>query len=653
MGNVDMKNELLFKRGYLITDNDVVFSKDNWITINVGKFSVHIDALNNHIHFEEDEKKIFILGYMIDTTGIAKDMHAIVRSLFSKLDQSLDDFYNYLDVLSGRYIVLFDDGMNTRILSDATGMKSIVYSTKKNVISSHMSLVKEMTNACSNPDIKDEWKKKYKKGYAIPGHHTPFEDIYYLTPNTLLEVESKEVVRFFPRENIVLRDIKEIVQEVSQLVQNQMQVIGQQNKQLIFSLTAGNDSRTTLALMKNFVNEMKFFTYYKMSKKLPEGVKSLEIDRKVVTELVDNLNLNHMFIGLDEDYTSDAFDRFIRIMKINTISPHSYRLAKFYLDYLPNEALHIRSNILEIGRYFYRSKLKLSKEVDSKSLAICYSPIAGEDQEIIDIFESYYQKTQMDRIYNYDGLDLFYWEYRMGIWHSKLLLESDIAHDTFIPFNSRNILKLLLSVSDNDKKNNVIFKKIIDSNWPILNYWGVNTLEKKIESFDQQIDGYGMNLQNLEFTKNPSNAKVKRYIYNNKAKFYLEKSAPEKSEYVQAHYKFKTAPLNWYSVILNLRSPYESKKHTGRMKYQILLGDKLLLEEDISAWKETNQIQIQFKALENQAELNIKVVAMKDCESWNWGKAATMIVERISIRKSVEEVEMVKASSPYSHIINQ
>src|SRR5699024_1003812 len=497
------EDDLLFKRGYLLHNHAIEFKKDGWKSILIGDYKIHFDPLNECEYRIQGEKWIFVLGYMIDTLSPDRKVEYIILNILGLFRYSKTDFFDYLDVLSGRYIVLFHDGKETQILSDATGMKSIVYSTERTIISSHMNLVREVANSKSNPKIKKEWAKKYK-GYYVPGHHTPFENIYYLTPNTLLNVDSKEVVRFFPREDLKIESIDTIVQEVSNLVKNQLEVITKQQRPLLFSLTAGSDSRTTLSLVKNYVQSINFFTYYKRSKRIPDGVKSLEIDRQVVGEMAENLNLHHDFIPLYEDEMSDEYKQFVELMRINTIVPHSYRLAKFYLDELPNEALHIRSNILEIGRYFYREKFKLPQKVTPSSLALCYSPLAQDDQAVVDIFSEYYEKIQMDNIYNYDGFDLFYWEFRMGIWHSKLLLESDIAHETFIPFNSRNILKLLLSVSDATKKQNTVFKKIVEKNWPILNYWGINTLEKPLPTYDQQIEDYGMKLDKMEFTTNVS-----------------------------------------------------------------------------------------------------------------------------------------------------
>lgn len=597
-----------------------------------------------------------VLGHVIDVLNNTMDKHFICGKLLQKLSLSENDFYDYLDELSGRYFIMFHNRGTTKILSDATGMRSIIYSNKQTVIASHVKVVESIIGSNPSQVIKRDWKKKFSS-YAFPGHFTPFEDIYFLTPNTLLEIETKRVKRFFPREPLELKNANDIAAEVSALVKTQLAQLSKGKNKLIFSLTAGIDSRSTLSLTKNFIDKIQFFTYYKLSKNLPDGVKSLEIDRRLVGDIVNNLNLNHIFIPLREDEKTEDYLEFIEMMKNNTISPHSYRLAKFYYDNFPKEALHIRSNILEIGRYFYRNKLDLPEIADAKALARCYSPAASDDLEVQSLFSEYYNVVEMENIFNYDPFDIFYWEYRMGVWHSQILLESDVAHDTFIPFNCRRILKLILSASASDKKNNTVFHRMISTNWNVLNYWGVNTLVKPIDRLDKQADDYGLSLESLELNSSSIlgghsvDFKYKNLGY--KAKFYIDKSDPKKGDHVDASVPLYTPGDSLYHCIVQIRSPYENRKNQGRLKYQLLLNDNMILEEDIALWKESNQINIHFKTLNERSTLTIRIIAVKDCEKWNWGKAGAIIIERVVLRKSDKKIELIDATSPFSNIIKK
>ncbi|GAQ19559.1 hypothetical protein OPHB3_3531 [Oceanobacillus picturae] len=653
LSNVNRYQDLIFKRGYLISDIEVDKPNTNWEELCVGKYFVYYDKLNEIKYYEKNGSWVFLLGNTIDIENNTSSMDIISENLFKHLQKSEDDFFDYLDLISGRYILMYNYAGKTKIMSDATGMRGIAYSVDKTVISSHAQLLKMLTGSALSPQIKNEWTKKYG-GYHIPGHFTPYENIFFLTPNTLLEIESKKIKRFFPRAPLTQKPVKEIALEISALVKAQFSILEKKHDKFLFSLTAGTDSRTTLALSKEIANKIQYFTYYKVSDKYPNGVRSLEIDRAVVGDMANNLNLEHNFIPLKEDAKSNDFTEFVGALKRNTFRSHSYRLAKFYYEELPREKLHIRSNILEIGRYFYRSKIALPAHANAKLLARCYSTDAERDEEVCSLFEKFYNDVEMDNIYNYDPYDIFYWEYRMGVWHSQLLLESDIAHDTFIPFNSRKILNLMLSVSNTNKKNNSIFNTIIDNNWPILNFWGINTIEKQFVKPDNEIDNYGLPLRNIKFRGSSIYDYSKKVSFSsknigNKVKFNMKNSAPMRGEFVEATLPIKTTETKFYQCIIHLRSPYENKKNKGRLKYQVFLNKKLLLEEDIAFWKETNQVNIHFKAEDEKSMLTIRVLSIKDCEEWNWGRAATMIIERFIVRDGKYMSEgSIEASSPHS-----
>ena len=655
MGQLNYE-DLLYKRGYVITDAKLGSLPKGWIEKKLVDYILYYDPLNDVDYHVDGDYWVLLLGTAIDIDNNTNNKNFICKNLLSNLRNSEDNFFDYIDSISGRYVIMYRYKGTTKVLSDATGMKSIIYSTSRTIIASHINLVKEITNAEKSEMIKDRWIKEYS-GFHFPGHFTPYEDIYFLTPNTFLDIEEKKVERFYPRKPLKTKDSLKVAKEITELVKGQMKVLSKDNEEFIFSLTAGIDSRTTLALFKDFISNTRLFTYYKVSKRYPNGIKSLEIDRKIVGEMVNNLNFNHSFIPLMEDERSNDFNNFSKIMKQNTLLPHSYKLAKCYIDNLPKETLHIRSNILEIGRSFYRGVVDLPEGVSAESLTKCYSPKAVEDKEILAIFASYYNIMQMENIYNYDPYDIFYWEYRMGVWHSQVLLESDVAHDTFIPFNCRRILELLLSVPDQDKQKNTVFKTIIDINWPVLNYWGINTLKSSHHNKESSKDNYGISLEHTEILSGSLFDKTKKVKYEvenhgGKIKFYMSKNNPDNGDFVEVQINLVTQNLDYHHCILQLRSTYENRKHTGRLKYQVFLNDNLILEEDIAHWKEINHVDIHFKPIDNVSKLRVKILSMKDCETWNWGKAGTIIIERVALRGSDKKQGHVAATSSYSNVYN-
>ena len=66
------------------------------------------------------------------------------------------------------------------------------------------------------------------------------------------------------------------------------------------------------------------------------------------------------------------------------------------------------------------------------------------------------------------------WEQRMATWIPQLLIETDIAYETFIPWNSRAVFTTMLQVSFEERKSWALFKKIIHDYCPAIDNWPIN-----------------------------------------------------------------------------------------------------------------------------------------------------------------------------------
>jgi hypothetical protein len=648
-------DELKYKRGFLLTEGQTVAPHAHWKRLNLGKYHFYYDPLNEAYFEDNGERWVLVFGNIIDVRSTTTHTQFIASEILRLLELSEVEFYDYLDELSGRYFIFYGDTDTATILSDAAGLRSIFYSTKQTVISSHCELVNDITQSEQSPFVDKEWFSTYTSA-QLPGHFTTYDDIYFLMPNTLLSINDKKVKRFFPRENLKILPIDQIVDEISDLTRKQMELLTEKHQQFLFSLTAGLDSRTSLALTKDYKNSFTYFTYIKEnfnSAKLNAYI----IDEKIVSEMVYNLGLDHKFLTIDYNLKNQDFTDFMDSIKHNATSQHNYRLAKLYKDQFPSNILHIRSNVYEIGRTYYRKNNKLPKIATLESLVQCYSSKAKDDERVLEAFKMYYEHVEMDKIFNYDPFDILYWEYRMGTWISQVLSESDIAHDTFILFNVRKILKLLLSVSYTDKYENTVFHELINKNWPILNYWEINALGNPTAFYDKQFDEVGIPLTASVFNSGSLMSKhsvpIRKKVQTRRLKFNLEESAPKRGDFAEVDIPLKTKVNDSNQVLIHLRSPYENIKLKDRIKYQIILNERLLLEEDISCWKETNQISVKWKTSTPKERLKIRILSMKDCEDWSWGKAGAILVEKIILRtgeKTENDQIQVTASSPYSVI---
>lgn len=136
--------------------------------------------------------------------------------------------------------------------------------------------------------------------------------------------------------------------------------------------------------------------------------------------------------------------------------------------------------------------------------------------------------------------------------------------------------------------------------------------------------------------------------------FYIDKTSPKKGDYVEITYDLDGLVVNKsYCINLSLLSPYASKQYSQRFKYSVSFSGNQVLEEDISKWANENNINIYFNAQSQKESITFKVETLMNCEPWNWGKAARLVIKQMEITQiSSIENDHIVVSSPFT-ILNK
>lgn len=642
--------KLLYKRGFIFSNKKIKPPHNHWISRKINDYWLYHDPLLHFVSTTKSNSFCGILGYVFDILDPTKKSENITSTLLDSLLKSKSEFLDGLDLLSGRFLVILYYNNEFELYQDACGLRSVYYSTESCVVSSHVNL---LIDNLENVEIDERFTGLLDKytSYHLPGHFTNYKNVFILTPNTFLNVPSMQVKRFFPREDLVTQQPEKVYEITSELLHNQIKHLVE-NYQLLISLTAGLDSRATLSLTKNIRDRIQYFTYFKsINKGLDPMIMSiLERDKETVQDLIDNLDINHLMIDINyEKLESRNYKQFSKMMKKHTYIHHNHYLAWQYYSLLPKENLHIRSTVNGIFRKTYDSGKKISKNLSPTSMTYLYSPKATGDERIHKYFEEYADVSELDKIFNYDPYVLFYWSYRLGAWHSNILLESDISFDTFCLFNNRILLNTILSLPDSYLEEDYVLRKIITNHWPVLNFWEVNSkgysLGNAKKYFDElaalDIEGNNIYSGNLiPFNKN---------IQNGIISFYMDVNAPKEGDVVTFRQLFETIPNQGYILFVSVQSPYMKPKNIGRMDYRLLINGTVIMKEDIALWGLPNGVTILFQSKGDECLLEVKIFAIKDCEPWSWGRAGEMKIKDIEL-KSVEYSgpALITTSSPYT-----
>lgn len=402
---------------------------------------------------------VLILGdvYSLNTNT----SKSIAESLCRKLVESEFKFFSAVKHLWGRFLIAYyTHNLGPFAFTDATGMRSAFYSKNRKVIFSHPYMLGKHP-----ADV------IFKPKYGYPGNLTPIKDTFVLTPNTRITLFSCSISRFYPglmevdsghlsasqAADLFINDCKKLLNDLAS------------GNNLFVSLTGGLDSRVTLALIllciPQYLDKIMFFTYRTKEKDV------LDHDIVIASVLAKEFKLNH-FVFSPSDYS----DRSIEARILGATYYHSGpKLISGYRALVgANSGVHLRSNIYEIGRAFYSKKSYArgsTTNCTGKSVADLYLNSirhAGghceNHSELIRIFDRYLLDTNMSSACSlFDLRDVFYWEHRLGTWLPHIYLETDYIFKTLSLPNSWRFIEYFLSVCDEDRKQDALFRCILSS----------------------------------------------------------------------------------------------------------------------------------------------------------------------------------------------
>lgn len=144
----------------------------------------------------------------------------------------------------------------------------------------------------------------------------------------------------------------------------------------------------------------------------------------------------------------------------------AYIMSKEY----PSERISIKGNCSEIGRCTYtRATGRRRSQADPLGDHLMYEAQWKKINFIQKGISEWIEEVKPEEVNcGYDIYDLFYWEHRMGSWQAQAQLEWDIVQETFVPFNNRELLDIMLRIDPIYRctDNNLLYKKAMENLWP-------------------------------------------------------------------------------------------------------------------------------------------------------------------------------------------
>lgn len=551
---------------------------------------------------ENNNFELHLMGYCLDIRDSEKSESDILTVLSRK--NSVDEIYQELEYINGRYTIVIREDDEHFISSDANSLKPIFYSEKVGIISSHEYIIRNMA---ARQEIKLELNPAYKRGFL---DLTPYIGIYKLNCSNDISLTTYNIRRLFPRSSRTEKAVGKATNELFPYFDNMIEWIKRNRRNTVFSLTGGVDSRSSLAVLKPIIDEVKSFTYLRPNKDLKN--KAVRIiytnDEKIVASIAENLNLNHEFFYIQKKNEDKEYYDYI-----NTIasSNHSFPLSKYLNDHDEfKNALHVKSTVQAIAKTTY--PIELYKKNDFSAM-VKSTLHWGSDklrnaskEEVRSVYEGYMERVKLDLndLSGYDILDIMYMECRMGHFQSIITQETDNTLEVFNFVNTRKFFEILFSVPILEREKRNTHKAIVQHYWPVLNQFGINTDQAFIQSTEVESNPNGskndivngieiVKTNNISLSKNKGLVQIK----------------PEKTPLLmESQYLISLINTMDSERKINISSTY--KNENGRENIKIEIDSK---EYDILDLNDTAQIVL---GKNKQCTIKYKFLTDKKNESW-------------------------------------
>ncbi|MCD0444352.1 hypothetical protein LO763_12030 [Glycomyces sp. A-F 0318] len=453
-------SHLLYARGFLLAPEPRSLPAPHWRQTRLGRYWFAHDSRTGFALARAGGTWVAVLGRAICLETWTDDIAVIARDLIRAKQTGRTAMLDRIDRLSGRFAIFYEEDGATLAQSDAAGMRAVFYGRRDGCtyVASHAHLVADCVGEAPSSFPDPQTIRKEHNAYSFPGRHTNFARVLALTPNTELVVEKAEPRRFFPREPLAEHTVADAVDEVLPLLQRQLAMLADRDP-LIVSLTGGLDSRTTLALTRPLKDRIDYFTY---DSRIGEG--ALREDSEAAEELSRALGFRHHRIPLLYRMPPEPL---AGVMDRNSRRVSAPGMPATHLQYDGCRGLHIRSNLYEIGRAFYRAKRAQPEPLTPEHMAFLLTNHKKTPESFAAGFAEFDDATGFSAAAElYDPYDLYYWEHRCGTWLNAHHTEGDVVYDTFTILNSRQVYKALLAVPLEARVAGEAFVEMIRRTWP-------------------------------------------------------------------------------------------------------------------------------------------------------------------------------------------
>src|SRR5690625_314111 len=454
-------SRIRYRRGFLLTLAPHEAPMPHWSSLALPGAHLSYDSDLRFAFVQHAGHWLCLLGDAADVAQQQSDPRTLATSLLDALHRGREHFYEALDNVAGRFVVIDGNPQEVWLQTDATAARSAFHSIDvTGVAGSDLRLVAGQIDA--KPGVLDRTVLKELGLRRPPGRLTSYDGLVALTPNLELELHTGSLRRVWPRQEITTMLPADSATAMVEPLQTHAQVLTA-TKPVYAPVRADVFSRALLGALRStgttFINYTLDFEPH-----LSKGVTNA--DHEVTKALAERTG-----IGVDVVSVPGPPPQEFRHAVNHNLS-ESVGLAPYapYAAQLQPGSTWIRSDTFLLGRPLFKYKWADRQRFDvARMSAAVRSP--GKPQPAVDTaFDDFAQASgyfdAVDMAYN--PYDLLACEFRIGRRTSAELIADDSVYAPVQLGNTQCVLQSLISVATEFKRTGRVHTLLIEQTWPRL-----------------------------------------------------------------------------------------------------------------------------------------------------------------------------------------
>ena len=423
------------------------------------QFFQYNNSAKFHI-YKDKNKKIILFGDVINAKNCDIDEESILNSYGTK--NSWREILEESKYLAGRYILIYSSQKNIYLLPDPAATIQVSYTldpyTKTPVVAAYAKVIADKLG------FKESERSKEILNSAAdlqPLHNdlTMYDEIKLVLPNYYFDFKNREAVRFFPITKQEKISYDEALEISDKYLMRLFKCLHKKHK-ISLPLTSGIDSRTYLAFLKEYIDDVPTYTFFhdNFNKETP--------DIKIPHQMSEDLGFKHYVID-DKKVPQEIITQVKKYMGSN-----------LYLDILENSWTYYNSPLKDYyfmnGDVIAISRSYIGKNIPERLgnlkyfVAKSHNYSKESEKEVNKWLERTKAETKSSGI---SVFDLYTWEQRFGRFTSRGRMIYDFFNYSFNPSNCRFLFEMWVSIDRKDRVNKSLQKDLMSRHWPeILNY---------------------------------------------------------------------------------------------------------------------------------------------------------------------------------------